>query len=252
MRGSRIIPVLRYVGVKLKTGTTIQPIKRTFVTSTRNNQCKSSFPTSPKFVPKLVPKSLGYQCRHFQATQPTRAIPVPTFLLIFKTANAALAIRTLSNLSLSFLPFALRKNPKTGRPRRFLIFLTTVIPLTGFGILILTGLEQAPHTGRLRFRFMSEEEERELCNSAFSTTVEKHKDKFLSSDRVESLFVFHVASNLIKGLNNDLMTLKSFKNLNNKESIENVANIAEQNIDNMSDKNTNVQGEQKPRPFEIY
>ncbi|POG80024.1 hypothetical protein GLOIN_2v1520800 [Rhizophagus irregularis DAOM 181602=DAOM 197198] len=139
------------------------------------------------------------------------------------------------------------------RRRRLLLFITTVMPLTGFCILILAGIEKAPHTGRLRFKFMSEEEESELCDLAFKNEVEKYKNNFLSLDRLESKLVYHVASNLVKGLNDDLMTLKSFKNLSDKESGEKAANIIEENVDNMSDKNTNIQqGEKNPKHFEIY
>ncbi|CAG8589512.1 12194_t:CDS:2 [Funneliformis caledonium] len=230
----------------------IQYVKRpTFFTTTRRRTFDinlSNFSLST--LPKLVPK---FQCRPFHATQPARAIPLPAFLLALKAANVTIVIRTLSNLLLSFLPFALRKNPKTGRPRRLLIFLTTVIPLTGFCMVTLMGLEQAPHTGRWRVRFLSEEEEKEICNVAFLMEIEKYKDKFLPNDRIESIFVHHVAENLIKGLNNDLMTLKSFKNLNEKECIEEVAKIVEQNVVNMKDESTDTQdGENEPIPFEIY
>ncbi|GES83039.1 metalloendopeptidase [Rhizophagus clarus] len=215
----------------------------------KSESCRSSISFPLSTSQKLVPKSLIYQCRPFHATQPT----LVTSFVTFKTVNAVLVIRKLSNLLFSFLPFALRKHPKTGRRRRLLIFITTVMPLTGFCILILAGLDRAPHTGRLRFKFMSEEEERELCNLAFSRETEKYGNNFLSIDRLESEFVCHVACNLVKGLNNDLMTLKSFKNLSDKESNEKVANIIEENVDNMSDKNMNIQqGEKIPKPFEIY
>ncbi|CAG8602678.1 8386_t:CDS:2 [Diversispora eburnea] len=127
-----------------------------------------------------------HNLRNFHSTRPTYA-PLPAFLILFKSANAALLIRTFSNLLLSFLPLALIKNPKTGQPRRLLLFLTTVIPLTGFGILLLLGLEQAPHTNRWRFRFMSLEEEKEICNAAYLAEREKYQDKILSNDRIETI-----------------------------------------------------------------
>ncbi|RHZ49431.1 hypothetical protein Glove_521g11 [Diversispora epigaea] len=158
--------------------------------------------------------------RNFHSTQPTYA-PLPAFLILFKSANAVFMIRTFSNLLLSFLPLALIKNPKTGQPRRILLFLTTVIPLTGFGILLLLGLEQAPHTNRWRFRFMSLEEEKEICNAAYLTEREKYQDKFLSDDRIETILVKHVTNNLLKGLNEDLMTLKNYNNNNNNKNPKN-------------------------------
>ncbi|RIA81343.1 peptidase family M48-domain-containing protein [Glomus cerebriforme] len=246
---SRISAGTQFSGIKFliksqkRTEITLQYVKQTTFATTISS---GLFLSRTFNVPRTF--SIIYQCRPFHATRPTS---IPTFLITFKTINTALAIRNLSNLLFSFLPFALRKNPKTGRRRPLFIFLTTVIPLTGFCILILAGIEQAPHTGRFRFNFMSEKEELEICNLAFSTTIEKYRNKILSENTIESMFVDHVVNNLVKGLNNDLMTLKSFKNLSDKESSE-IANIIEENVDNMSDKNTNIQGEQKPKPFEVY
>src|SRR6266498_2042441 len=94
-------------------GNTIQYVKRTTFFTTRSlhlirrlQLCRTfdnnfgSFSLSKS--PKLVPKSLIYQYRPFHATQPARANPV---LLVFTTANAAVVIRSISNLLLSFLPF---------------------------------------------------------------------------------------------------------------------------------------------------
>ncbi|CAG8480325.1 10487_t:CDS:1, partial [Dentiscutata erythropus] len=78
-----------------------------------------------------------------------------------------------------------------------------------FGILFLAGLEQAPHTNRWRFRFMSLNEEKELCDSAFLAVHEQYKNKILGDNRIETIFVRHVMNNLLKGLNDDLMTLKN-------------------------------------------
>jgi hypothetical protein len=244
---------IRLIMNQRRTGNALQYIKQTTLTSNglhlprilNNNFSSFSLSTSQK----LVPKSLIYQQRPFHATQPTSA----TSFITFKTVNAVLVIRKLSNLLFSFFPFALRKNPKTGRRRRLLIFITTVMPLTGFCILILAGIDPAPNTGRLRFKFMSEKEERELCDSLFSRETEKYQNKFLSLDRLENKFVCHVMNNLVKGLNDDLMTLKSFKNLSDNESSEKAAIIIGENVDNMSDKNTTIrQGETNPKPFEIY
>ncbi|KAF0342653.1 peptidase family M48-domain-containing protein [Gigaspora margarita] len=168
--------------------------------------------TFPKNSLKLSNSIILSNHRNFHVTPPTRALPaLPAFLTIFKSANAVLLTRGFSKLFLSFLPFALRKNPITGKRRRLLLFISTVFPLTGFGILFLAGLEQAPHTNRWRFRFMLLNEEKELCDSAFLSVYDTYKDKILGHNRIEVIFVNHVMNNLVKGLNDDLMTLKTYK-----------------------------------------
>jgi hypothetical protein len=266
---------IRLINNQKIAGNVLQYVKR--ITLTNSGLCLprilnsnfSNFSTSQKLVPKL----LVYQCRPFHATRPTSVMislaTLKTLAVIFaikklktvtaifaikklKTVTAILVIKKLNYLLYSMFPLALSKHLQIKRQRRLLIFIITVTPLTGICILILASLEKAPHTGRLRIKFMSKEEER-LHDLAFSREREKYRNNILSLDRPECEFVYHVGSNLSEGLNNDLMTLKSFKNLNDKESSEKAANIIEENVDNMSDKDTNVQqGEQNPKPFEIY
>ncbi|RIB22228.1 peptidase family M48-domain-containing protein [Gigaspora rosea] len=194
----------------------------------------------PKNSLKLSNSIILSHHRNFHVTSPTRAPPAfPAFLLIFKSANAVLLTRTFSQLFLSFLPFALRKNPITGRRRRILLFISTVFPLTGFGILFLAGLEQAPHTNRWRFRFMSLNEEKELCDSAFLSVYDTYKNKILGHNRIEVIFVNHVMNNLVKGLNDDLMTLKTY---NQEDSYDG----------NIKEKVTNSEAEGPLAPFVIY
>ncbi|CAG8704074.1 17190_t:CDS:2, partial [Cetraspora pellucida] len=187
--------------------------ERSQIINTSNVLFQVSKLTFPKNSLKLSNSIILSHHRKFNVTRPTRApLPaLPAFLTLFKTANAVIIVRAFSNLFLSILPFALRKNPNTGRRRTILLFLSTVFPLTGFGILFLAGLEQAPHTNRWRFRFMSFQEEKELCNSAFSLNYDQFKDKILGDDRIETIFVRHVVNNLVKGLSDDLMVLKTYK-----------------------------------------
>ncbi|KAF0342652.1 peptidase family M48-domain-containing protein [Gigaspora margarita] len=138
--------------------------------------------TFPKNSLKLSNSIILSNHRNFHVTPPTRALPaLPAFLTIFKSANAVLLTRGF------------------------------IFPLTGFGILFLAGLEQAPHTNRWRFRFMLLNEEKELCDSAFLSVYDTYKDKILGHNRIEVIFVNHVMNNLVKGLNDDLMTLKTYK-----------------------------------------
>ncbi|CAG8568536.1 15250_t:CDS:2 [Acaulospora colombiana] len=97
---------------------------------------------------------------------------------------------------------------------------------------------------------MSLEEEKEICNQAFLLESNKYKDKILPDNRIETIFVRHVMNNLMKGLNDDLMTLKSIKNVDElSKSIVGGNIVADDFSVRMSGEK---QEDDKPVPFEIF
>ncbi|CAG8753407.1 5206_t:CDS:2, partial [Racocetra persica] len=79
---------------------------------------------------------------------------------------------------------------------------------------------------------------KELCNSAFLLHYDQYKDKILDDGRIETIFVNHVVNNLVKGLSDDLMVLRTYK-LEGSDYDSNVKVI----------ENSVVE---KPEPFVVY
>ncbi|CAG8662535.1 8835_t:CDS:1, partial [Paraglomus occultum] len=158
----------------------------------------------------------------------------PAFLLLFKSTTGAASLRIFSNFFLSFLPFALRSKRLSPRKRRILLGLSTIIPITGFTVTLLSGLEQAPHTNRWRVSFMSEEEEYALCHEGFMREIANYADRLVGQDKKDVVLVAHVATNLANGLDDKMNRLRNVS-INNVD-IENenfgIVDINNENIGN--------------------
>ncbi|KAI8365174.1 peptidase family M48-domain-containing protein [Radiomyces spectabilis] len=86
-------------------------------------------------------------------------IPIPAIILsVLKTGKLISFVSLSSKTSLTLLPHTLLRN----RGRRFAKLLAG-IPLIGFTLLVVVGLDQAPNTARLRLIYLSEEEEKEIA-----------------------------------------------------------------------------------------
>ncbi|CAG8672257.1 4455_t:CDS:2, partial [Dentiscutata heterogama] len=87
--------------------------------------------------------------------------------------------------------------------------------------------------------FMSLNEEKELCDSAFLVVYEQYRKRILGDNSIETIFVRHVMNNLLKGLNDDLMTLKTYKQEGPYDG-------------NMKEIVTNTEAEGPLAPFVVY
>ncbi|ORX86156.1 hypothetical protein K493DRAFT_291341 [Basidiobolus meristosporus CBS 931.73] len=83
-----------------------------------------------------------------------------------------------------------------------------LIPVLGVGLSAVAGIERAPHTNRLRFLFVSEEDERQLTEELVNETLSGVTILEDSDPQVQ--LVRHVCKNLCRGLSPDHQHLRTY------------------------------------------
>ncbi|KAI9021517.1 peptidase family M48-domain-containing protein [Phycomyces nitens] len=128
--------------------------------------------------------------RSFHASPSNKVpiIPLPAMIAtLLKSGKLVSLVSLSSKTSMTLLPHSIGK----GRAR-WIVSLLAGIPITGVALLLVVGLDQAPNTGRIRFVYLSEEEEAEQVNkeigglltSQFGLTVGKDSEFIVWLDTI--------------------------------------------------------------------
>ncbi|KAI9480581.1 MAG: peptidase family M48-domain-containing protein [Benjaminiella poitrasii] len=134
--------------------------------------------------------------RSFHTTQPVRSpiVPIPAVILgILKTGKLVSFISLSSKTSLTLLPHTFRKSGSRGV---LVAKILAGIPLFGFMLLLIIGLDQAPNTSRLRLIYLTEEEEEEIVMKEMKETLEAQIGLVIPRDNEVVMWLQTIVDNL--------------------------------------------------------
>ncbi|GAN08894.1 metalloendopeptidase M48, Ste24p [Mucor ambiguus] len=142
----------------------------------------------------LFPKQLP-TTRGFHTTRPTQVpiVPIPAIILgALKTGKLVSLVSLSSKTSLTLLPHTFRRGSKGDLIAKVL----AGIPLFGFTLLLVVGLDQAPNTSRLRLIYLSEEEETEIVEAEIDTLLEAQSGLVAPKDSEVVMWLQTIVDNL--------------------------------------------------------
>ncbi|KAF1806086.1 peptidase family M48-domain-containing protein [Mucor lusitanicus] len=144
--------------------------------------------------PKQLPKAAA-AARGFHTTRPTQVpiVPIPAIILgALKTGKLVSLVSLSSKTSLTLLPHTFRRGSKGDLIAKVL----AGIPLFGFTLLLVVGLDQAPNTSRLRLIYLSEEEETEIVEAEIDTLLEAQSGLVAPKDSEVVMWLQTIVDNL--------------------------------------------------------
>ncbi|KAI7903120.1 peptidase family M48-domain-containing protein [Cokeromyces recurvatus] len=134
--------------------------------------------------------------RKFHFTQPVRIpiVPIPAVILgALKSGKLVSLISLSSKTSLTLLPHTFRRQGSKGV---LIAKILTGIPLFGFALLLLIGLDQAPNTSRLRLIYLTEEEENEIVTAEIDELLKAHLGLIVPKDNEIVMWLQTIVDNL--------------------------------------------------------
>ncbi|KAL9554164.1 hypothetical protein MBANPS3_002932 [Mucor bainieri] len=133
--------------------------------------------------------------RGFHTTRPAQVpiVPIPAIILgALKTGKLVSLVSLSSKTSLTLLPHTFRRGSKGDLIAKVL----AGIPLFGFTLLLVVGLDQAPNTSRLRLIYLSEEEETEIVEAEIDTLLEAQSGLVAPKDSEVVMWLQTIVDNL--------------------------------------------------------
>ncbi|KAI8076361.1 peptidase family M48-domain-containing protein [Halteromyces radiatus] len=140
------------------------------------------------------------QTFHSSRPQPSPILPLPAILLgLLKSGKLVSFVSLSSKTSLTLLPHTFRrdKGKLVGK-------ILAGIPLFGLTLLLAVGLDQAPNTSRLRFIYLTEEEEQEEVEKAIKELMTPHMALVASRESQPVLWLQTIVDNLSKVASDDI------------------------------------------------
>ncbi|KAI9301950.1 hypothetical protein BJ944DRAFT_270682, partial [Cunninghamella echinulata] len=174
------------------------------------NTAKTINTSQPIIKPRLINKKpISYNIplystpiRSFQTSHSNKSpiIPLPAMLLgILKSGKLVSFVSLSSKTSLTLLPHTFRRDNG-----KLVGKLLVSIPVIGIALLIVVGLDQAPNTSRLRFVYLTEEEEHEELEKAFKEHIAMNEQYRLPSDHPTVHWLQSIVNNIAKVSGEDI------------------------------------------------
>ncbi|KAI8977148.1 peptidase family M48-domain-containing protein [Mycotypha africana] len=141
--------------------------------------------------------------RLFHTTKPVAApiVPIPAIILgALKTGKLVSFVSLSSKTSLTLLPHTFRRGNKSETIARIL----AGIPLFGFTLLLVIGLDQAPNTSRLRLIYLSEEEEEAIVNAEIDELLQTQSGLVAPKDNEVVMWLQTIVDNLAASAVDDI------------------------------------------------
>ncbi|ORX58803.1 hypothetical protein DM01DRAFT_1333423 [Hesseltinella vesiculosa] len=137
---------------------------------------------------------------HASTRRPSPILPLPAIIAsIFKSGKLVSLVSLSSKTSLTLLPHTFKRD-KGKTVGKILIG----IPMVGMGLLVAVGLDQAPNTSRLRFVYLSEEEEKQEVDTAVSDLLRSQAALLVDPDHGCVLWLKSIIDNLAKVVQDDI------------------------------------------------
>ncbi|CEP10302.1 hypothetical protein [Parasitella parasitica] len=133
--------------------------------------------------------------KNFHTSRPSRVpiVPIPAIVLgALKTGKLVSLVSLSSKTSLTLLPHTFRRGSKGDLIAKIL----AGIPVFGFTLLLVVGLDQAPNTSRLRLIYLSEEEESEIVKAEIDTLLEAQSGLVAPKDSEVVMWLQTIVDNL--------------------------------------------------------
>ncbi|KAI8328776.1 peptidase family M48-domain-containing protein [Chlamydoabsidia padenii] len=148
---------------------------------------------------------------HSSHPRPSPIIPLPAILLgLLKSGKLVSFVSLSSKTSLTLLPHTFRrdKGKLVGK-------ILAGIPIAGMALLVAVGLDQAPNTSRLRFVYLSEQEEQEEVNKAISELLAPMSALVADQDTDSVKWLQTIVNNLAKVSQDDIRSpVRVYKDAN--------------------------------------
>ncbi|KAL0082994.1 hypothetical protein J3Q64DRAFT_1751039 [Phycomyces blakesleeanus] len=148
------------------------------------------------------PNSYPINQRSFHSSRSTHTplIPIPAMVLaVIKTGNLVSFVSLSSKTSLTLLPHTFRRDRG-----KLVAKLLASVPILGMTLLLLIGLDQAPNTSRLRFIYLSEEEEEEIVDLEIAQLLEAHYGIVAPKDNEYVQWLQTIADNIAAVAEDDI------------------------------------------------
>ncbi|CAO3595460.1 unnamed protein product [Absidia cylindrospora] len=181
---------------------TTQRTKSTYCRQCLGRQIMGSSRLNQQQQQRLFPIRPSTSFRSFHSSQTSKSpiIPLPAILLgLLKSGKLVSFVSLSSKTSLTLLPHTFRrdKGKLVGK-------ILAGIPIAGLALLVAVGLDQAPNTSRLRFIYLSEQEEQEEVEKAIQELMEPKAGLIASSDSEAVLWLQTIVDNLAKAAQDDV------------------------------------------------
>ncbi|KAI9027271.1 hypothetical protein CLU79DRAFT_33069 [Phycomyces nitens] len=139
---------------------------------------------------------------HSSRSTLTPLIPIPAMILaVIKTGNLVSFVSLSSKTSLTLLPHTFRRDRG-----KLVAKLLASVPILGMTLLLLIGLDQAPNTSRLRFIYLTEEEEQEIVELEIDQLLEAHYGIVAPKDNEYVQWLQTIADNIAAVAEDDIRT----------------------------------------------